>query len=202
MELQQELGSGESLLWQGQPELRVIFHPSDWAAIPFSLMWGGFAVFWEITASGIVSSTKAAHPAPGFFLLWGIPFVVIGQYMIWGRFFYAAWQKTRTHYAVTNKRVLVVYSGSTRKVMNASLQTLDSTALTTRADGLGTIEFSPLTTMNPSIFSSRSRRGNIALNIDLARLAFVDIADARSVYQLIQQERDRLQTPAADADRA
>jgi hypothetical protein len=196
MELQQELNSSESLLWQGQPEQRVIFHTSDWAAIPFSLMWGGFAIFWELGASGFLNSSKAAHPAPGFFLLWGIPFVLIGQYMIWGRFLYAAWQKGGTHYAVTNKRVLVVYSGSTRKVINASLQALDSISLATRADGIGTIEFSPLTTMvSPSIFSGRNRRGNIALNIDLARLAFVDIADARSVYQLIQRQRDRLLAP-------
>jgi hypothetical protein len=40
-------------------------------------------------------------------VLWGVPFVVIGQYMIWGRFLYDAWLKPRTYYGITNRRVLM-----------------------------------------------------------------------------------------------
>lgn len=50
---QSELLANESLLWTGQPERRVIFHKEDILAIPFSLMWGGFAIFWEMAALGI-----------------------------------------------------------------------------------------------------------------------------------------------------
>jgi hypothetical protein len=41
-------------------------------------------------------------------VLWGVPFVVIGQYMIWGRFLYDAWLKPRTYYGITNRRVLIL----------------------------------------------------------------------------------------------
>jgi hypothetical protein len=196
MELQQELGSGESLLWQGQPEQRIIFHTSDWAAIPFSLMWGGFAIFWELSVTGLIGM---GHPPKFVFnvvmMFFGVPFVLIGQYMIWGRFLYAAWQKARTHYAVTSKRVLVVYSGATRKLHTASLASLDSISLTTRADGAGSVEFAPFFNPNQPFFGPRKRRNNLSLNIDLDRLALLDIADARSVYQLIQRQRDRLLAP-------
>jgi hypothetical protein len=45
-QIQPELLSGESLLWSGQPLRRVIFHQRDLFTIPFSLLWGGFAIFW------------------------------------------------------------------------------------------------------------------------------------------------------------
>jgi len=64
--------------------------------IPFSLFWGGFAIFWEAGARGHWRNTPRSHPAPFFFLLWGIPFILIGQYMICGHFAYEAWLKRRT----------------------------------------------------------------------------------------------------------
>jgi hypothetical protein len=194
MLLQSELSSGESLLWSGQPQRSVVFHSTDWAAIPFSLMWGGFAIYWEWGVTGHSGLSNNTHSAPAFFTLWGIPFVLIGQYMIWGRFFYTAWKKSRTFYAVTNKRVFVVSEGPTRKIFDAYLQNLSSISLSTRSDGVGTLEFSPDFSMDSqSIFSNR-RRGGFQIDVNLSRLAFIDIADARSVYQTIQSQRDRLHT--------
>jgi hypothetical protein len=89
--IQPELTSGESLLWAGQPNSGVIFHKEDLFLIPFSLLWGGFAIFWEGAVAGYwgSSGTRSGH-AWVFGMIWGIPFVLIGQYMIWGRFLYSA----------------------------------------------------------------------------------------------------------------
>ena len=91
------LGADEKVLWVGRPDPAKHFGKADWFAVPFSLLWGGFALFWE--ASVIASGG-------GFFVLWGLPFVGIGLYMMFGRFFYKARQKRRTWYDVTNERVI------------------------------------------------------------------------------------------------
>jgi len=48
-----EVLPGEKIEWTGRPNPAVIFHQEDWLVIPFSLMWGGFAIFWLLSASGI-----------------------------------------------------------------------------------------------------------------------------------------------------
>jgi hypothetical protein len=169
-QFQSDLLPGESLLWTGQPLRRVIFHPSDWFAIPFSLMWGGFALFWEWGASGHWGNSTNGQGTT-FFSLWGIPFVLIGQYLIWGRFFYTAWKKKRTFYAVTNKRVIVLSMANSRKVIDAFMPGLSSVSLTIKKDGVGTIEFAPEPEQASTWFNNRNRRGP-QMDLDLNRLAF------------------------------
>src|SRR4029077_16156818 len=113
--VQPELMAGESILWTGRPNPRVLFSSECLYLIPFSLLWGGFAIFWEMGALGYWGNGPKGGTPSIFMSLWGIPFIVIGQYMIWGRFFYDGWLKRRTYYAVTNRRVMVVQAGWKRK---------------------------------------------------------------------------------------
>jgi hypothetical protein len=103
-QLREYVRPGERLLWIGRPDPDVLFTASDLFVVPFSLLWGGFAFFWE----GSVIVTGAGP----LFVLWGIPFVAIGLYMIVGRFFYKRRRKRRTAYALTDERALVAV-GST-----------------------------------------------------------------------------------------
>jgi hypothetical protein len=73
------LTTGERVLWSGGPDVDVWFSPGDALLIPFSLLWAGFAVYWEFSV--------LRTGAPGFFALFGGVFVVVGVYIVVLRFF-------------------------------------------------------------------------------------------------------------------
>lgn len=139
-----DLAAGERIEWTGQPNPGAIFHPEDSALIPFSLMWGGFAIFWLLGASGILGLGKQ-HPDQTFQyfgLIWGTPFVLVGQYLIWGRFVYAAWKKRRTYYAITGNRALILENGLRgRTSTSVRFSDLSLIGKRVRADGIGSISF-------------------------------------------------------------
>jgi hypothetical protein len=111
----------------------VFLRSSDGFAIPFSLLWGRFAIFWEYN----VLTSKA----PVFFGIWGIPFVLIGLYLIVGRFFLEANQRAKTYYGLTNQRVIVVSGLFSHAVKSLQLRTMADLSLTEWRDGNGTITF-------------------------------------------------------------
>jgi len=145
--LSQNLDQGERLLWSGKPLDGVRLRSQDLFLIPFSLMWGGIAIFWEYTA--------VTHPAKGtgstgiFFALWGIPFVCIGLYLIFGRFFADAYHRSRTFYGVTNERIIILSGIFSRQVKSLQLGTLSDISLNQGSGDVGTITFGPFqNTMN------------------------------------------------------
>jgi hypothetical protein len=103
--------------------------------IPFSLMWGGFAIYWE--------SLVLVGGGPLFLELWGIPFVLFGLYLIFGRFWVDARRRNRTYYGVTSERVIIVSAWIARRVQSLNLDTLSDITMTQKANGAGVIAFGP-----------------------------------------------------------
>jgi hypothetical protein len=81
--------------------------------------------------------------APCFFAIWGIPFVLIGLYIMFCRFWVDARQRAQTLYAVTSERVIIVSGLVTRQVKSLSLDTISDVSLTEWGSGAGTIMFGP-----------------------------------------------------------
>ena len=190
--LQTELISGETILWAGKPNPRVIFHSDDWYIVPFSLLWGGFAIFWESMVLGIWGHTSKSSP-PLFMVFWGIPFIVIGQYMIWGRFLYDAWIKRRTFYGITNRRVIVVQEGWGRKTSSMYIDAIPSV----QRDGsaIGTLWFG---TKYP-FFAGRGQRTRNMSRYHVGSVPiFADIDHIEGVYRLVLDLREKTRSDNGD----
>ena len=82
------------------------------------------------------------HNSVSWFMApWGIPFVLAGQYFIWGRFFVDAWLKRRTYYAVTNRRAIVLQEGWKRKIQFTFLDSIQE--ITCDGSAVGTLWLGP-----------------------------------------------------------
>lgn len=171
-----ELIPGERLLWSGSPRQGLLLRPGDAFTIPFSLLWGGFAFFWEFSV--------ISKGAPFFFSLWGIPFVLIGIYIIVGRFFVDSYQRSRTFYGVTDHRILIVAGLTGKEIKSLSLATLSEISFKERADGSGTIMFGP---SNP-MYAMWSGTAWPGMGKKLAP-AFDAIDSARKVYDLVRNSQ-------------
>lgn len=128
-----ELAADERLLWTGRPRQGFYLQAVDVFLLPFSLLWGGFAIFWE--------ATVIAMGAPWYFPLFGIPFVLIGLYLIFGRFWLDARRRAQTIYAVTSQRVLILSGLWTVRTTSLNIERLSDVSLSERGDGTGTITF-------------------------------------------------------------
>jgi hypothetical protein len=176
--IRRQLGVGEHVLWHGQPIEGLRLRPRDAFVIPFSLLWCGFVVFWNVTVWSQNSSL--------FFRLWGVPFLLVGAYMVIGRFFVDASMRARTDYAVTNERILIVTHLFSERVTSLFLASLPEMTLQVNASGRGTIQFGiapPVAvTWNPSgTFDAQQR---MVPN-------FFEIPDARAVADLVRQLQER-----------
>jgi hypothetical protein len=176
----------ESILWAGRPNPRVVFHSDDWYLIPFSLFWVAFTAFWEWGVSGHFGKQPETGPSP-FMMLWGVPFILFGQYMLWGRYLYDAWLKRRTYYGVTSKRILVVQDGWNRKATFNYIDVLPT--IQKEGSGTGTLWFGP----RLPVMAGRGQATRSMNRFSVGDTpAFVDIDDVDSVYRLVLDLREQL----------
>jgi hypothetical protein len=174
---------GEKVIWLGRPRQGLMLAPRDGLLIPFSLVWGGFAIFWESRALQMPN-------APAFMIVFGAVFVLIGLFMIFGRFFVDAWIRAGISYALTDRRILILRSRPTVSFQSISLDRLPDATVNETSGGRGTIRFGPALTM----WNSRSMGGFGAWIASLDPTPqFLGIEDVRKVFASIEE---RVQTGA------
>lgn len=176
-ELAPFLHPDETLLWVGQPYTTRSFRPNPFMVI-FMLFWFGFAVFWTVTASA----------AGGFFGLFGIPFLLIGGFMLYTLLIGQKKQLKQTVYAVTSRRAIILSTdrkgtGCTEFLFSRlSHVTMDEVSGTT-----GTIRFLPEMPYYGASYESPRMRRNQAAGVEL-RSAFLAIDSVQEVYRLISEQ--------------
>jgi hypothetical protein len=171
--LSQYLDPGERLLWSGQPRRGLLLRSQDAFLIPFSILWCGFAIYWEVS---VIRSG-----APFFFRLWGALFVCVGLFVVFGRFFLDAKNRAHTTYGVTSERILILSGLFSQQTKSLQLRTLTDVSLTQRSDGSGTITFGPTHYMN-AFFPAGAWPGTGRY----APPSFDLIERAREVYDIIR----------------
>ena len=178
----------ERVIWSGRPNLSRWFSPIDLWLVPFSLLWGGFAIFWEVMV------LLLARGGVILFALWGVPFVLIGQYMIWGRFLVRRFRRRHTTYALTDRRVLVLSHRwrSGEQLQASFLSHVPAINLRQRSDGSGTIQFGSASGMfGMSMWTSLADAGWPAPGSMASDLpVFFDIANVAAVYRVATEQRN------------
>jgi hypothetical protein len=100
-----QLHPAERVVWTGHPDASLLFTRADGFLIPFTALWAAFAVFWNVR----VWSTGQ----PLIFRIWGVPFLLMGAYILVGRFIVRRRRYRGTRYALTDRRALIVGPGAT-----------------------------------------------------------------------------------------
>jgi hypothetical protein len=180
-EITATLDRGERVIWSGRPRQGLMLRGTDAFLIPFAVVWTSIPTF----GAWMTLTSPKGNPAA---VLPVLLFVVIGLYLLVGRFFVDAAQRRRTYYALTNERVLIVSGLWSRDVKSLSLSTLGEIDVSARASGQGTIMFgrSPYPSMAMSGWPS-SRRYQPPM--------FEMIPDVNAVAKLIRDGQRAAKAP-------
>lgn len=145
--------------------------------VPFSLMWGGFAIFWNAMVWFAPADRSSGGGPDWFFKLWGLPFLIIGLYMIAGRFIHDAQIRKKMFYAISDHRVLIL-RGS--KLTSLDIHRLPRLELTEHGSGSGTVAFEA---GNSSSFAGMNGFSGWLPALGTGA-QFYRIENARKVYEL------------------
>lgn len=176
--IEQQLLPDEKILWQGVPAQGIRFRPIDALLIPFSILWGGFAIFWNVAVWLVPFSGPDL-----LFKIWGLPFLIVGLYIMFGRFIHDAAVRRQIGYAVTDRRAVIVRQKRSSVASRVyELRNLTDLQLEEKQDGSGSLLFE-----NRSLFSGVNMGFDFWLpSLNMAR--FDNIRHVRKVYDLIQTQ--------------
>jgi hypothetical protein len=164
------LASGERVIWEGRPSTRLlVLRKIDAFLIPFAVVWTAFVAlmfFGRVASSGGFSA---------------IPFLLLlaGLYILVGRFVYDRHVRSRTAYALTNKRALIARSAFDAYFRQQPLT--DTLTMSFQDERNGRVTFGPTVPPLALLWSftlwSREDRS----------FTFRALDDAKTVYDLAQR---------------
>ena len=172
------LDPGELLLWDGAPARGIRFEMRMLGQSAFGLFFLGFALFWMAGASGVLWGNGGGGPPDVFayiFPLFGLPFVAVGAWMVFGHILWDAWVRSRTRYALTNRRAIIASQTFARSLKSWPIDA--NTELDYRPGSHATLYFAEET---------RVHRGRRRTRLHAEPIGFRFIADGDHVYQLFR----------------
>jgi hypothetical protein len=177
-----QLTSGERVIWRGNPACGIRFHAYDFFLVPFAFVWlaGALTIF-------VAPESRQQDADPiGYVML---PFfVLIGIYILFGRFVTDFLVRSRTEYALTNRRAIIESGYFRRIVRSVNLAAAPEIRFQEKRNGRGTIEFG-------SGAPFGMPRGWPGMG-QFQPPAFDGIEDARNVYELALNAQHEAQAKA------
>lgn len=156
--------ANESVLWKGRPEKGNIFTRKELIMLPFSLMVCGFSLFWEY---------MALQTGQLFLVIWGLPIVAIGIYMLIGRYIQSAFLRNKTFYVITNKKLIIKKGNRINMYQACDLPPME---VEIHRNGNGTILFCE------DVYTRRGRRRSTYIALENLK----DIAQAQTAVSMME----------------
>ncbi len=167
------LQEGEEILWTGRPYTSVPCRAPLSSKI-FALFWLGFSIFWTVSVMSLGGSMMG---------IFGMAFVAIGVYLLYGVTLGQKKLYASTAYAVTTKRAIIVTRG--RQGMNCHeypLEGLENISLEDVIENTGTIRLVP----QQVYYDRKGRSRNATPDISTA---FMMVDDVHKVYRILLDKR-------------
>ncbi|WP_374331975.1 hypothetical protein [Aestuariivirga sp.] len=175
-EVGREMRAGEKSQWVGYPIPTKFAIREGVPSFLFGIPWTGFVVFWE---------SRAIESGNIFMLLWGVPFAVVGLYLL-TRPLWEYLRARRTIYVVSNQR-LIILNGLLRPSRRSfTPPDIGSVEVDADRDGVGNIIF------------SRERESDGEGGWNVKKTGFIAIPHVREVEEhilLLKEQKMNLASP-------
>lgn len=178
----EDLYNDEKILWVDRPKDVRVFTFSDIFHIPFSIIIFIISFMWEFLA---IFGRAEKGSIEVVFPFLGIPFILVGLYLLFGRFILKFWKNSHTYYAITDKRILILTRMCRKHLKATNLNSITSINKSVNSRGSGNISFG-----DPSLYSRLYANTGLDFLGEFQGnnvLSFYGIKDIEKVYQLIYE---------------
>lgn len=178
-----ELLKGERVLWSAQPNLTAVFCRGDLFLVPASLLWSAMALSFAVPM--LWAAVNGAEAALPFVVFFAAPFTGMAFYAMIGRLVFRMLVKSRTHYFVTDERVLAMTRLMGSTVHASFLDEITGVTSMPSTRGAETIWFGEPPWWK-KLLGACALDSPIPFAWNTGPVAFYDIRDADQVRQLVR----------------
>ncbi len=170
----------ETLLWTGKPVKPIKLLPGEKFNIIFGIFWTAFAIFWMVLAFW---TTKRFDEQDlwimKIFPFFGVPFLLVGIYLIFLSPLRIMSKRKNLEYALTNKRILIFNNGKTQTLNAFEYSDIQNVNFGCDADGIGAVTFFNTKAGMSTIVNGHSSHSNVRTICGL-----YNIENVKKVYKI------------------
>ncbi|MCR9069464.1 MAG: hypothetical protein NXH79_11525 [Rhodobacteraceae bacterium] len=189
------LDEGEHVLWQGRPDPGIEWRQMLSPTSLFGVVFTAFSLFWMGAAAAMIWGTG---DAPGIFVLFplfGLPFLLIGLFMMGGNVVWAAYLRRSTIYSVATRQVFIARDTGAGRTLEA-IRIANITDIALEGGDPGTVR---IDVARPLGFRTEKIDGPDGMGMARSKRSFrlARLPEAARVFSLIRDQQRALAEAAA-----